>query len=176
MLLGPIVLVRLRRSGVFDLVAAEHDAVVGSGECLAVKVIGQPSAGLSASGGLARRRRENRTHGWIWRCWLPGYAGPYTGTKLETAATAKGAPTDREVQALLYPSRGIRPLPVVSSAPRELGDGPTGVGSAARRNGTAAKGGNVSRVASALPHSEGGAYKRQRREVAPCWRDGRMGS
>jgi len=36
--------------------------------------------------------------------------------------------------------------------------------------------GKVSRVAEALPHSEGAAYKRQGREVAACLRDWRMGS
>src|SRR5439155_26694004 len=35
--------------------------------------------------------------------------------------------------------------------------------------------GKVSRVAEALPHSEGAAYKRQGREVAACLRDWRMG-
>ena len=38
---------------------------------------------------------------------------------------------------------------------------PTGVGSAARVEGTAGKVGKVSRVAEVLPHSEGAAYKRQ---------------
>ena len=41
---------------------------------------------------------------------------------------------------------------------------------------TAAKVGKVSRVAEALPHSEGAAYKRPGREVAACLRDWRMGS
>src|SRR5438552_13275956 len=36
--------------------------------------------------------------------------------------------------------------------------------------------GKVSWVASALPHSEGAAYKRQGREVAACLRGWRMGS
>ena len=54
--------------------------------------------------------------------------------------------------------------------------GSTGVGSAARGESTAAKVGKVSWVASALPHSEGVAYKRQGREVAACLRDWRMGS
>ena len=36
--------------------------------------------------------------------------------------------------------------------------------------------GKVSRVAEALTHSEGAAYKRQGREVAACLRDWRMGS
>ena len=40
----------------------------------------------------------------------------------------------------------------------------------------AGKVGKVSRVAEALPHSEGAAYKRQGREVAACRRDWRMGS
>ena len=53
---------------------------------------------------------------------------------------------------------------------------PTGVGSMARVEGTAVKVGKVSRVAEALPHSEGVAYKRQGREVATCPRDWRMGS
>jgi len=39
--------------------------------------------------------------------------------------------------------------------------GPTGVGSTARVDSTRGKVGKVSRVASALPHSEGAAYKRQ---------------
>ncbi len=59
---------------------------------------------------------------------------------------------------------------------RERRVGPTGVGSAARVDSTAVKGGKVSGVASALPHSEGAAYKRQGREVAACLRDWRMGS
>jgi hypothetical protein len=59
---------------------------------------------------------------------------------------------------------------------REWRVGPTGVGSAARVESTAGKVGKVSRVASALPHSEGAAYKRQGREVAACLRDWRMGS
>ena len=46
----------------------------------------------------------------------------------------------------------------------------------ARVEGTAVKVGKVSRVAEALPHSEGVAYKRQGREVATCPRDWRMGS
>ena len=54
--------------------------------------------------------------------------------------------------------------------------GPTGVGSAARVDSTAVKGGKVSAVASALPHSEDVAYKRLCREVAACLRDWRMGS
>ena len=40
----------------------------------------------------------------------------------------------------------------------------------------AGKGGKVSWVAEALPHSEGAAYKRHCREVAACLRDWRMGS
>jgi hypothetical protein len=48
---------------------------------------------------------------------------------------------------------------------------PTGVGSTARADSTAAKVGKVSWVASALPHSEGAAYKRQSREIAACLRD-----
>ena len=54
--------------------------------------------------------------------------------------------------------------------------GPTGVGSMARVESTAVKGGKVSRVASALPHSEGAVYKRRVREVTACLRDWRMGS
>jgi hypothetical protein len=54
--------------------------------------------------------------------------------------------------------------------------GPAGVGLTAHGESTAAKVGKVSRVASALPHSEGVAYKRQGREVAACPRDWRMGS
>ena len=54
--------------------------------------------------------------------------------------------------------------------------GPAGVGSTARADSTAGKVGKVSWVASALPHSEGAAYKRQSREVAACLRDWRMGS
>ena len=52
----------------------------------------------------------------------------------------------------------------------------TGVRSTARVERAVAKVGKVSRVASALPHSEGAAYKRQGREVAACLRDWRMGS
>ena len=40
----------------------------------------------------------------------------------------------------------------------------------------AGKVGKVSRVAEALPHSEGAAYKRHCREIAACSRDWRMGS
>ena len=36
--------------------------------------------------------------------------------------------------------------------------------------------GKVSRVAEALPHSEGGGYKRLGREIPACRRDRRMGS
>ena len=54
--------------------------------------------------------------------------------------------------------------------------GPPGVGSTARMDGTGAKVGKVSRVASALPHSEGAAYKQQSCEDAACLRDWRMGS
>jgi hypothetical protein len=56
------------------------------------------------------------------------------------------------------------------------GSGTTGVGSTARVERTVAKVGKVSWVASALPHSEGVAYKRQGREIAACLRDWRMGS
>lgn len=52
----------------------------------------------------------------------------------------------------------------------------TGVGSTARVERAVVKVGKVSWVASALPHSEGVAYKRQGREVATCLRDWRMGS
>jgi hypothetical protein len=52
----------------------------------------------------------------------------------------------------------------------------TGVGSTARVESTVAKVGKVSWVASALPHSEGAAYKRQGREIVACLRDWRMGS
>jgi hypothetical protein len=52
----------------------------------------------------------------------------------------------------------------------------TGVRSTARVERTVAKVGKVSRVASALPHSEGAAYKQQGCEVAACLRDWRMGS
>ena len=54
--------------------------------------------------------------------------------------------------------------------------GPAGVGSTARVDSTAAKVGKVSRVASALPHSEGVAYKQQSCEIITCLRDWRMGS
>ena len=54
--------------------------------------------------------------------------------------------------------------------------GPTGAESAARVESTAVKVGKVSWVASALPHSEGAAYKRQGRESVACLRDWRMGS
>lgn len=52
----------------------------------------------------------------------------------------------------------------------------TGVGSTARVESMVVKVGKVSWVASALPHSEGVAYKRQCREIAACLRDWRMGS
>jgi len=52
----------------------------------------------------------------------------------------------------------------------------TGVRSTARVERTVAKVGKVSWVASALPHSEGAAYKQQGCEVAACLRDWRMGS
>ena len=61
-------------------------------------------------------------------------------------------------------------------AQREGHREPTGVGSTAREDRTAGKVGKVSWDASALPHSEGAAYKRQSREVAACPRDWRMGS
>jgi len=41
---------------------------------------------------------------------------------------------------------------------------------------TAVKVGKVSRAASALPHSEGVAYKQQGCEIVTCRRDWRMGS
>ena len=56
------------------------------------------------------------------------------------------------------------------------GRGPTGVGSTARRDSARGKVGKVSRVAEALPHSEGAGYKRQNREIPACRRDRRMGS
>ena len=49
--------------------------------------------------------------------------------------------------------------------------GPIGVGSTARVDSTAVKVGKVSWVASALPHSEGVAYKRPSREIVACLRD-----
>ena len=52
----------------------------------------------------------------------------------------------------------------------------TGVGSTACLESTAVKVGKVPRVAEALPHSEGAAYKRRCREVAECQRDWRMES
>ena len=58
----------------------------------------------------------------------------------------------------------------------EEGPGPNGVGSMARGERAAVKVGKVSRVAEALPHSEGVAYKRNPREMAACPRDWRMGS
>jgi hypothetical protein len=57
----------------------------------------------------------------------------------------------------------------VNTTGRRLG--PTGVRSTARVDSTVAKGGKVSWVASALPHSEGVAYKRLVREVVACLRD-----
>ena len=53
---------------------------------------------------------------------------------------------------------------------------PTGVWSMARVDSAAVKVGKVSRVAEALPHSEGATYKRQCREIVVCRRDWRMGS
>jgi hypothetical protein len=50
-----------------------------------------------------------------------------------------------------------------------------GVGSATCTESTVVKVGKVPRVASALPHSEGVAYK-QKSEIAACLRDWRMGS
>jgi hypothetical protein len=51
--------------------------------------------------------------------------------------------------------------------------GPTGVGSTARVDSTTGKVGKVSRVASALPHSEGVAYKRQTvKSLRACETDG----
>jgi hypothetical protein len=51
--------------------------------------------------------------------------------------------------------------------------GPTGVGSTARVESTAVKVGKVSWVASALPHSEGAAYKRQTvKSLRACETDG----
>ena len=60
-----------------------------------------------------------------------------------------------------------------TAAPNTTGGcrGPAGVGSTARADSTAVKVGKVSWVASALPHSEGAAYKRQGREIAACLRD-----
>src|SRR5882724_13103782 len=50
---------------------------------------------------------------------------------------------------------------IAAPAQREGGRGPTGVRSTARMDSAAGKVGKVSRVAEALPHSEGAAYKRQ---------------
>src|SRR3990172_3294518 len=61
-------------------------------------------------------------------------------------------------------------------AQREGSREPTGVRSTARMDSAAGKVGKVSRVAEALPHSEGAAYKRHCREIAACLRDWRMGS
>ena len=61
-------------------------------------------------------------------------------------------------------------------AQREGSREPTGVRSTARMDSAAGKVGKVSRVAEALPHSEGVAYKRHCREIAACLRDWRMGS
>ena len=52
----------------------------------------------------------------------------------------------------------------------------TGVGSTARVDRAVAKVGKVSWVASALPHSEGAAYKQHGCEITACPRDWRMGS
>ena len=60
---------------------------------------------------------------------------------------------------------------IAAPTQREGDRGPTGVRSTARVESAAGKGGKVSRVAEALPHSEGAAYKRQDREVAACRRD-----
>src|SRR2546427_3883503 len=65
---------------------------------------------------------------------------------------------------------------IAAPAQREGGRGPTGVRSTARMDSAAGKVGKVSRVASALPHSEDAAYKRQGREVAACLRDWRIGA
>ena len=59
---------------------------------------------------------------------------------------------------------------------RDGGGGPTGVWSMARVGSAAVKVVKVSRVAEALPHSEGAAYNRRGRESAACLWDWRMGS
>ena len=41
-------------------------------------------------------------HGLTRGCWKRGHGRPYTGTKLETADTAKGKPTGHRASALLY--------------------------------------------------------------------------
>ena len=48
-------------------------------------------------------------------------------------------------------------------------------GSTARMDSATGKVGKVSRVAEALPHSEGAGYKRPGREIPACPRDRRMG-
>ena len=54
---------------------------------------------------------------------------------------------------------------------RDGSRGPTGVWSMARVDSAAVKVGKVSRVAEALPHSEGAAYKQQCCEIVACSRD-----
>jgi len=56
--------------------------------------------------------------------------------------------------------RRAAPVIIAVDAQRDGHREPTGVGSTARMDSTAGKVGKVSRVASALPHSEGAAYKR----------------
>jgi hypothetical protein len=72
--------------------------------------------------------------------------------------------------------RSTRKPGIAAPTQREGGCGPTGVGSTARMDSVAGKVGKVSRVAEALPHSEGAGYKRLGREIPACPRDRRMGS
>ena len=96
----------------------------------------------------------------------PGGPGKRTGRSMtRTMQPRKGPPSgiagrDGAVGGDSLVIRGS----LVSLGPARTGgaSGPTGVGSAARADSTPGKVGKVSRVASALPHSEGGAYKRGR--------------
>src|SRR5439155_6557892 len=111
----------------------------------------------------------------------PGGPGKHAGRSM-TRTMQRRNPLPRRALLAETGTRGwrlghtTRKSGIAVGAQREGHGEPTGVGSTARRDRTPGKVGKVSWVASALPHSEGAAYKRQGREVAACLRDWRMGS
>ena len=111
----------------------------------------------------------------------PGGLGKHAGRSMKRTMQRRNWILRREL--LAEPDARRWRLGSDSRQPGTLGanttgwpQGPTGVWSMARVDSTAGKVGKVSRVASALPHSEGAAYKRQGHDVAACLRDWRMGS
>ena len=111
----------------------------------------------------------------------PGGPGKHAGRSMKRTMQRRN-PLPRRVLLAETGTRGWRlghstgKSGIAVGAQREGHREPTGVGSTARVDRTAGKVGKVSWVASALPYSEGAAYKRQGREVAACLRDWRMGS